>query len=178
MPSKSRATTSRLTSPGTMAQISSTSGRKGRFSFAISDGLVVTPSTTPMATPSLISETFAVSRKIFMGSSSPLSDALERHSRAGSHRLEHRRRADHAPHDVDGAGGSDLVGPARGGRAEEDAEGLARRPVAEVAQLDHLARRVLGGPDVDREVDLVAPSLGPWPRWAARSRSRVRWRSR
>src|SRR5882724_1856594 len=69
MPSKSVATTSRLTSPGTTLQISSTSGRKGRFSLAMSEGFVVQPSTRPMATPSRSSFTFAVSRKIFMSSS-------------------------------------------------------------------------------------------------------------
>src|SRR5882672_2544789 len=96
MPSKSVATTSRLTSPGTMEQISSTSGRKGFFSFAMSDGLVVTPSTTPIATPSLISETFAVSRKIFIDS--PLSgigpfelDLFELDHAARTHLLEDGR---------------------------------------------------------------------------------------
>src|SRR2546425_6276148 len=88
MPSKSVATTSRLTSPGTIAQISSTRGRNGRFSLAISEGLVVTPSTTPSATPSLISPRFAVSRKIFMAPSSGIASfgiaslSLDRHARA------------------------------------------------------------------------------------------------
>src|SRR5207237_248035 len=66
IPSTSVATTSRLTSPGTIEQISSTSGRNGRFSLAMSEGFVVQPSTTPIATPSRSSLTFAVSRKIFI----------------------------------------------------------------------------------------------------------------
>src|SRR5687768_5340877 len=109
MPSKSVATTSRLTSPGTIEQISSTSGRNGRFSLAISDGFVVTPSTTPIARPSLISETFAVSRKIFMGS--PLSNfgPFELHIDAGPHALEDRGVAAHAPENVHGTRRSDLV---------------------------------------------------------------------
>src|SRR5437870_12051525 len=85
MPSKSVATTSRLTSPGTIEQISSTSGRKGRFSLAINDGLLVQPSTSPMATPSLSSVTLAVSRKIFM---SCLLDALDLHLRPRTHLLD------------------------------------------------------------------------------------------
>src|SRR5947208_8945248 len=86
MPSKSVATTSRLTSPGTIEQISSTSGRNGRFSLAISEGLVVTPSTTPSATPSLITARFAVSRKIFIVPSSAIASfgiaslSLDRHA--------------------------------------------------------------------------------------------------
>jgi hypothetical protein len=64
-----------------MAQISSSSGRTERFSFAISDGLVVHPSTRPMATPSRNSVTLAVSRKIFMAHLLP--GSVE--SAAGSH---------------------------------------------------------------------------------------------
>ena len=99
MPSKSVATTSRLTSPGTMEQISSTSGRKGRFSLAINDGFVVQPSTSPMATPSLSSVTLAVSRKIFMEVSScpvdqdpcPGADSLENTAPIGPHLWLRRR---------------------------------------------------------------------------------------
>src|SRR5712691_11420188 len=188
IPSKSVATTSRLTSPGTIAQISSTRGRNGRFSLAMSDGFVVTPSTTPMATPSLISETFAVSRKIFivrpflMGaptwppiprrSARPgkavalLHTALMRSrpfdhdARARAHPREHPRVAGHPPHDVHGAGGTDLITPARGRPTEEDAEGLAWRPVAQIPHLDHRLRRLLARVETDREVHLVAPRLG------------------
>src|SRR5262245_41142583 len=178
MPSKSVATTSRLTSPGTIEQISSTRGRNGRFSLAISDGFVVTPSTTPMATPSLISVTFAVSRKIFMISSmgapkwppnphrsgrpgkavTPLSSRpFDGYPRSRSHALELLRVADHSPDHVDRAGRTDLVALARRGRAEEDAERLARRPVAEIAQRDHRLGPVLLLADPDREIDLVPP---------------------
>src|SRR5688500_13031179 len=100
MPSKSVATTSRLTSPGTIEQISSTSGRNGFFSLAISDGLVVTPSTTPMATPSLISETVAVSRKIFIGSPLAGVGPLQRDLGARPHLLEERRLALYATEHV------------------------------------------------------------------------------
>src|SRR5688500_7033542 len=133
MPSKSTATTSRLTSPGTIEQISSTSGRNGFFSLAMSDGFVVTPSTTPMATPSLISETFAVSRKIFIAS--PL--WFELYAGARPHLLEHRGVTDDLAEHVHRACGSDLVPRARGGGPEEDAERAAGRPVAEVAQRHH-----------------------------------------
>src|SRR3989475_7745888 len=109
MPSKSVATTSRLTSPGTMAQISSTWGRNGRFSLATSVGFVVTPSTTPSATPSLISLMFAVSRKIFMPSSPPASRAFDAHRRAGTYLLEYRGVAVHTTEHVHRAGRPDLV---------------------------------------------------------------------
>src|SRR5438128_12612079 len=110
MPSKSTATTSRLTSPGTIEQISSTSGRNGRFSLAISDGLVVTPSTTPMATPSLISATFAVSRKIFIAPSSGVGSLpLDRHARSRAHLLEDPGIAHDLAHDVHGARRAALV---------------------------------------------------------------------
>src|SRR6266849_10218292 len=98
MPSKSVATTSRLTSPGTIEQISSTSGRKGRFSLAINDGLVVQPSTSPMATPSLSSVTLAVSRKIFM---SCLLNALDPYLCPRAHLLEYGRVAGKLAEDVD-----------------------------------------------------------------------------
>src|SRR5438552_10122978 len=133
IPSKSVATTSRLTSPGTIEQISSTSGRKGRFSLAINDGLVVQPSTSPMATPSLSSVTLAVSRKIFM---SCLLDALDLHLCPRAHFLENGRVAGKLAEDVDGAGGPDLLALARGRAAEEDAERGAGRPIGKVAQFD------------------------------------------
>src|ERR1051325_7702884 len=157
MPSKSVATTSRLTSPGTMLQISSTSGRNGRFSLAMSDGFVVTPSTTPMATPSLISETFAVSRKIFIASPLSMVGPFELHSRARAHFLEDGRIAVHPSEDVHGARRPDLVPRAHGRPSEEDAEGAAGRPVAEVAERDDLLRRFGGDGEADVEVDLVAP---------------------
>src|SRR6266446_2609641 len=158
MPSKSVATTSRLTSPGaTMEQISSTSGRKGRFSLAMSEGLVVQPSTRPMATPSRSSFTFAVSRKIFMSSS--VSGALHPDRGPGAHRLEHLGISQHAAKHVDRARGPDLVPPARRRRPVEDAERGPRRPVGEVPRLHHLARILALGLHRNAEVDLVAPCL-------------------
>src|SRR5215208_7591074 len=123
MPSKSTATTSRLTSPGTIEQISSTSGRKGFFSLAMRDGFVVTPSTTPIATPSLISETFAVSRKIFIGSPLVL---FEFDLRTRPHRGEDGGVSRHAAEHVHATGGTGLG--ARAGRraSEENAEGVTR----------------------------------------------------
>src|SRR4029453_17857559 len=166
MASKSVATTSRLTSPGTIEQISSTSGRNGRFSLAASDGLVVTPSTTPSAMPSRISFTFAVSRKIFIGSSLgclsarlSLSARLYRNAGTRADTLQRPGVADDVPDDVDGAGRPDLVAAAHGGGSEEDGEGRAGRPVAEVPQLHDLARRLRGEGQADVEVDLVAPRL-------------------
>src|SRR5215470_15172978 len=164
MPSKSVATTSRLTSPGTTEQISSTSGRNGRFSLAISDGLVVTPSTTPSATPSLISPRFAVSRKIFItpsqiGSCWRRLLPFDRHTRSRAHLLENRRVPFELAHDVHGARCAALVAAARGCRTEEDAERVAGRPVSEIAPLDHLAGRLGAGREADVEVDLVAPRL-------------------
>src|SRR4029077_19185618 len=118
MPSKSVATTSRLTSPGTTLQISSTSGRNGRFSLAISEGLVVQPSTRPIDTPSRSSFTFAESRKIFIASS--VSGALHADRGPGAHRLEHLGIAQHSAEHVDRAGRSDLgaaAGPRRAVRS-------------------------------------------------------------
>src|SRR5262245_4137530 len=158
MPSKSVATTSRLTSPGTIEQISSTSGRNGRFSFAISEGLVVTPSTTPSATPSLISLTLAVSRKIFIAASLAIrSLPLDRHARPRAHFFEDAGITLDLAHHVHRAGGAALVPAARRRRAEEYAEGVAGRPVRESAQIDHLAGRLGRGGDADVEVDLAAP---------------------
>src|SRR3989475_4122060 len=160
MPSKAVATTSRLTSPGTIAQISSTSGRNGRFSLAISEGLVVTPSTTPSATPSLISPRFAVSRKIFIAPSSGVGSLpLDRHARSRAHLLEDPGVAHDLAHDVHGARRAALVAVAHRRRAEENAEGAARGPVAEVARVDDLAGRLGGRREADAEVDLVAPRL-------------------
>src|SRR5262245_12039102 len=157
MPSKSVATTSRLTSPGTILQISSTSGRKGRFSFAISDGLVVQPSTRPIATPSRRSLTFAESRKIFIPAS--VSGALHADRGPGAHRLEHCGIPEHPAEHGNRARGPDLAIPAGRGRAVEDAEGRSGRPVGEIALL-HDLRRVLGlRLHWDAEVDLVAPRL-------------------
>src|SRR5262249_9921489 len=148
MPSKSVATTSRLTSPGTIEQISSTSGRNGRFSFAISDGFVVHPSTRPIATPSRSSVTLAVSRKIFMASSCIVagprgaSRALDLDRGAGADFREDGRVADDAPEDVDRAGRADLLTVARRRWSEEDAKRRARRPVAEIAHFHRLLRRL------------------------------------
>src|SRR5690606_11669408 len=65
MPSASRDTTSALTSPSTMSQISRICSSMGLPSRAISDGLVVTPSTIPQAAPAFRSSRLAVSRKNF-----------------------------------------------------------------------------------------------------------------
>ena len=64
--STSVAATSALTGPGTISQISAMICRKLRPDFAISDGLVVTPSTMPVAASSAISLVSAVSMKNFM----------------------------------------------------------------------------------------------------------------
>src|SRR5262245_9817205 len=128
MPSKSVATTSRLTSPGTIEQISSTSGRNGRFSFAISDGFVVHPSTRPIATPSRSSVTLAVSRKIFMIASPVVagprgaSRALDLDRGAGADFREDGRLADDAPEDVYRTRRPDLLAVTRRRRSEEDAK--------------------------------------------------------
>ena len=66
MPSRSVAATSALTGPGTSSQISATISRKLRPALATKVGLVVTPSTSPVAASSLISATSAVSTKNFM----------------------------------------------------------------------------------------------------------------
>src|SRR5579875_1255462 len=58
--------TSALTGPCTMSQISTIRFSKGAPSLAISEGLVVTPSSSPMLAASRISFRLAVSRKIFM----------------------------------------------------------------------------------------------------------------
>src|SRR5882724_4450890 len=157
MPSKSVATTSRLTSPGATRQISSTSGRNGRFSLAISEGLVVQPSTRPIATPSFSSATFALSRKIFMQSSP--SGALDADLRPGAHRLEHGGITQHTTEHVDRARRPDLVAPAGRCRSEEDAERGARGPVGQIAQIHHLAGVFRLGLHRDAEVDLVTPGL-------------------
>src|ERR1035438_5945019 len=57
--------TSALMSPSTMSQIIRTCSSIGRPSLAISDGLVVTPSTTPQLAPFFSSSRFAVSKKNF-----------------------------------------------------------------------------------------------------------------
>src|SRR5260370_22597656 len=64
----SRETTSALTSPSTMSQIMRTCSSIGRPSLAISDGLVVTPSTIPQLAPFFNSSRFAVSKKNFTSS--------------------------------------------------------------------------------------------------------------
>src|SRR5262249_48935360 len=55
-----------------------------------------------------------------------------------AHLLEHRRIAHDLAEDVHGAGRPNLLPPAHGGGAEEDAEGGAGRPVTEIAQLHRL----------------------------------------
>jgi hypothetical protein len=66
MPAVSVATTSALTSPSTMLQISVSISVKSRPSFAASDGFVVTPESTPHDAISRISSTFALSMKSCM----------------------------------------------------------------------------------------------------------------
>src|SRR6185369_2953590 len=58
-------TTSALTSPSTISQIMRTCSSIGRPYLAISDGLVVTPSTIPQLAPFFSSSRFAVSKKNF-----------------------------------------------------------------------------------------------------------------
>jgi hypothetical protein len=60
------ATVSALTGPGTMAQISLMTSTICRPDLAISEGLVVTPSSSPEAARSVISATSAVSTKNFI----------------------------------------------------------------------------------------------------------------
>src|SRR5262249_56005562 len=125
IPSVSVATTSRLTGPSTIRQISSTRSRNCRFSLATSEGLVVQPSRRPIAVASLSSFTLPVSRKIFMPCALRPSSArtpgrsalrlsmgdgrrgglsrfhpLETHPSASPHSLEHRGVALDAPQDV------------------------------------------------------------------------------
>src|SRR5262249_61213750 len=138
---ESVATTSRLTSPGTIEQISSTSGRNGRFSLAISEGLVVTPSTTPSATPSLISRTLAVSRKIFIASSLAMESLpLDGHARARPNILEDAGITLDLAYDVHRAGGTALATAAGRRRAEEDAESVSGGPVREIPEAGPRAR--------------------------------------
>src|SRR4030066_356527 len=66
IPSVSRLTTSALTGPCTMEQISSIVSRNGRPVLAIKDGFVVTPSRMPRLCASRISLTSAVSIKNFL----------------------------------------------------------------------------------------------------------------
>ncbi len=66
MPSKSVAATSALTGPGTMRQISLMMSRICRPVLETNDGLVVTPSSSPLSARALISATSAVSTKNFM----------------------------------------------------------------------------------------------------------------
>src|SRR5262245_11150236 len=72
IPARSVAATSALTGPATAAQISAMISRKSRLALATSDGLVVTPSTRPVAANSLISATSAVSTKNFIAAFSTL----------------------------------------------------------------------------------------------------------
>src|SRR5229473_313794 len=78
---KSSAATSALTGPGTIAQISRTTSRKLRPVLATSEGLVVTPSTSPVAVRSAISARSAVSMKNFIRAAlalvSPAAGCLE-----------------------------------------------------------------------------------------------------
>ncbi len=80
MPARSVAATSALTGPGTTPQISAMIALKSPPALATSDGLVVTPSTSPVAASSLISARSAVSTKNFMG---PFSTVFGAASRAG-----------------------------------------------------------------------------------------------
>src|SRR6266850_222175 len=117
--------------------------------------------TWPSATPSLISLTFAVSRKIFMLSTSVIrSDSFYRNPGPGPDLLEDTGVAADAPDHGDRAGRPDLVALAHRRGAEEDAERLAGRPVAEIAEGHGLLRGVGGCGERQAEVDLVAPRLG------------------
>src|SRR5262245_29899118 len=84
---------------------------------------------------------------------------LDSDLRAGADLLEDGRIANDLSEDVDGAGGPDLAAPAHRRGAEEDAEGGAGRPVAEVAQIDGLTPLLELGLHGNGEVDLVAPCL-------------------
>ena len=66
MVSKSVATASAEIGPSTRAQISAMTSAMLRPDLAISEGLVVTPSTMPVGTMSRMTATSAVSRKSFM----------------------------------------------------------------------------------------------------------------
>src|SRR5947209_18286579 len=66
MASASTLTTSALTGPSTMVQISLSRSLKLRPSFATKDGLLVTPSKTPQLAASLISLILPVSKKSIM----------------------------------------------------------------------------------------------------------------
>ena len=66
IPGASVLTTSALTGPSTMPQISRSTVSKSRPVFATREGLVVTPSRTPQLCASRISPTSAVSMKSFM----------------------------------------------------------------------------------------------------------------
>src|SRR3546814_14587726 len=66
------AVTSAETGPGTTSQISAITSAIGRPALAISDGLVVTPSTIPVLARSRISAPPAGSTKYYMAASSPL----------------------------------------------------------------------------------------------------------
>src|SRR5512140_2808767 len=100
IPSTSVAITSALTGPLTIWQIRLVISRGSPFSFAISDGLVVTPSTMPRATNDSMSCRLPVSRKIFMRLSPILhrigefADAghANREDVAGGERPDPRRR--------------------------------------------------------------------------------------
>ena len=70
MPSTSVAMTSAEMGPSTVLQISRRISSGSPFSLASRLGFVVTPSTTPRVTASRISLRFAVSRKIFMETTS------------------------------------------------------------------------------------------------------------
>src|SRR5579862_8867876 len=156
MPSKSVETTSAFTTPSlTISQISRMCSRNGRFSLATSVGLVVTPSTTPRATPRRISSRFAVSRKIFMAVKNPAfvqlqfrtlpngsysSDAAS--GRDGSCGIGHHgiaQRADAVDGDLDDVAGlqrADAGGRARG----DDVAGKQRHHAREPAE-DEVRRK-------------------------------------
>src|SRR5262249_924147 len=75
------------------------------------------------------------------------------------HPLEHLRVAGDAAEHVHRTGGTDLLPAAGRGLAEENAERVTGRPVAEITHLDHLDRRILTELHADGEVDLVTPRL-------------------
>ncbi len=88
---------------------------------------------------------------------------FDAHRGAFRHQFEAAGVIGDPPHQVHGAGRANLAGDAPRGQAEEDAEGPAGGPVAQVPDVHHhcggviQVRHHLG----HGKVDLVAPELGP-----------------
>src|SRR5581483_9439719 len=129
MPALSVEVTSALMSPSTMLQISRMCSSNGLPSLAISDGLVVTPSTMPQLAPLRSSSRLAVSRKNFTHTvyQNRFILILKDHSRNGSAGVH--RHTDPVPFRP--AVRADAVGPAApgtvGGRPPRRAQ-LHRTP--------------------------------------------------